>query len=441
MAGLYEIRPGGELRWHLHPGQWRAWQSPRRWVLVLAGTQSGKTSFGPIWLWREIQRQGPGDYMVVTPSFPLLELKALPEFRKLFEDVLALGRYVGSPVRKFVFSPAGRRRMFGGSNAAATTVFFGYAAEPDSLESATAKAVWCDEAGQKRFRLGAWEAIKRRLAIHQGRALLTTTPYDLGWLKQQLFDRWKQGAADVDVINFASTMNPVFPRAEYDAARSSMPAWKFNMFYRGLFERPAGLIYDCVGDGPPAVVERFAIPDSWPRYWGLDFGGVHTACLKLAGELSPTGSPTGHYYGYQEYLAGGRTAAEHVAALLAGEPRRPARVLGGSKSEKQWRSEFGAAGLGVEGPDQADVEVGLLRSYGAFKSGRVHVFSDLGGTRDELGSYSRELDAAGEPTGAIADKETFHRLDAARYVLAALFRDAGSAVAGSPVRIYGRRVA
>ena len=39
----------------------------------------------------------------------------------------------------------------------------------------------------------------RRLAISQGRILITTTPYDLGWLKQQVFDRWQKGDKTIDV--------------------------------------------------------------------------------------------------------------------------------------------------------------------------------------------------------------------------------------------------
>lgn len=36
------------LRLNFHPGQLRAWHSTRRFVVVLAGTQGGKTCFFPI---------------------------------------------------------------------------------------------------------------------------------------------------------------------------------------------------------------------------------------------------------------------------------------------------------------------------------------------------------------------------------------------------------
>lgn len=47
---LIEITDAGELRLNFHPGQWKAWESRKRIVCVLAGSQGGKTSFGPPWL-------------------------------------------------------------------------------------------------------------------------------------------------------------------------------------------------------------------------------------------------------------------------------------------------------------------------------------------------------------------------------------------------------
>ena len=61
--GFYELTADGVLRYRFHPGQWQAWNAERRHVVVLAGSQGGKTSFGPAWLHREIQTAGPGDYL------------------------------------------------------------------------------------------------------------------------------------------------------------------------------------------------------------------------------------------------------------------------------------------------------------------------------------------------------------------------------------------
>ena len=69
---LWGLKSNGDLELYPHRGQWRVWQSRARYVAMIAGFQSGKTSFGPHWLHREILNQGPGDYLAVTATFPLL---------------------------------------------------------------------------------------------------------------------------------------------------------------------------------------------------------------------------------------------------------------------------------------------------------------------------------------------------------------------------------
>ena len=406
---FYEV-VDGKLRVHPHKGQYRALNSKARTILVLAGTQGGKTVTGPLWMLNEMKAKGPGDYMVATPTYPLLELKALPEFRMLFEERLNLGKYVGSPSRQFRLSDHGQQRLFGESGLDyKTNVFFGYAADPDSLEAATAKACWSDEAGQKKFKLAAWQAIQRRLSVNQGRNYVTTTPYSLGWLKQELHDKsdgYPSKQQDIELVRFESIANPRFPRAEWERAKNTMPLWKFDLFYKAKFTRPAGLIYDCIDEHD--YVPRFTIPGKWPRLLGLDFGGVHTAALFYAE------SPNGNLYLYREYLAGGLTASEHARALLKGEPDIP-DCVGGSKSEQQWRDEFRAAGLPVREPDITEVEVGIDRVYAAHKQHKIKIFDDLTGYRDQLESYSRELDEFDMPTEKIENKEDYHFMDAERY--------------------------
>ena len=441
-----------KLRFHLHRGQLCALTSQKRFVLILAGTQSGKTSFGPLWLWREIQRRGPGDYLVVAPTFPLLIKKALPEFLRLFKKQLRLGDYQ-TQEKIFTFSDAGCKIAFGQIPEQPTQIFFGHAQDPDSLESATAKAAWLDEAGQRKFRLGSWEAILRRLSIHEGRALMTTTPYDLGWLKQTLWDKWNDAKGQhplIDVIRFDSTENPAFPKAEFERARDSMPAWRFDLFYRGIFTRPAGLIYTSF-DPRKHTMPRFTIPPEWNRYLGLDFGGVNTAGVYLAEERCGT-VPTGRLIAYREYHAGDRSAADHIHHLLRGdalnepEPGIP-RCAGGSKSEGQWRKEFSRggmvggrriAGLPIHGPAVTNIEVGINRVWREFRRDQLIIFDDLKGLLDELQSYSREVDDAGEVTDKVDGAENYHHLDALRYLVGYLNRDKPKpTMARSPVARYG----
>ena len=436
------------INWSFSDGQFRVIESTKRFILALAGWQSGKSEVGPPWLLNEMMDKGPGDYLVASPTFPLMLKKVLPIFQRLFERVLKLGTFIGGK-NIFLFSDEGCRKLWGHVPDDPPRVLFGHAGDPESLESATIKAAWLDECGQKGFRLGSYETILGRLSIHQGRVLLTSRPYDLGWMKQLLWDPWEaknRNHPDIDIINFRSIDNPAFPAKEYYRAKESMPPWRFLMQYDGLFTRPAGLIYSSF-DETKHKIPRITIPPEWPRFLGLDFGGVNTAGIFFAEERNGN-TPTGRLIAYREYKAGERSAAEHIYHLMKGEPRIPI-CAGGSKSEGQWRKEFAQGGtvngqrvpgLPIHAPTiqkggaESIVEVGINRCFAAFALGKIVVFDDLTGFLDELLSYSRELDEHGEPTEKIEAKESYHVLDAFRYVIGYLHMDKPKAVySGSPV--------
>lgn len=419
MPSLYSVNEG-TLEFNFHDGQQRAWDSLSRFIVILAGTQGGKTSWLPWWLYREVGKCGSGDYLAVTATYDLFKLKFLPALREVFEHVTEWGRYWASDRIIELRNPATWRFQ---ANRADDPmwgrIILRSAESSGGLESSSALGAILDEAGMASFQLETWEAVLRRLSLARGRVALGTTIYDLGWLKTQIYDKWeacKRQHPAIDVIQFDSIENPSFPREEYNDRQADMPQWRFDMMYRGLFTRPAGMIYDCFTRGRNTC-PRFEIPKHWKRYLGLDFGGVNTAGLFFAEDPRD-----GRFYGYREYLAGGRTAKEHAVEFLRDEPGIPFTV-GGSKSEGQWRNEFSAAGLPVREPDQSDVEVGITRVYGAIKRTDVVLFDDLVQTLAQVNSYARKVDSKGEPTEEIKNKDMYHFLDAGRYVLSWKFRE------------------
>lgn len=427
---LYEVQ-GSSLKLKFHAGQQRAWDSQKNTVCLLSGRQSGKSSFLIIWLLREISRRGPGEYLVAAPTFPLLSLKLLPELLKLYKTHCRLGTMTtaGSYRSRFVFSSTGCKSMFGKDDGTGCTIFFGYAENPDSLESMTVKAAIADEAGQDSFRLQSYEAIRGRLSINDGRLLIGTTPYSGAgsWIKDIIYDPWKKckdaGTEHpwIDVIQFKSIENPAFSMDVYLRNRETMPGWRFRMFYDGEFEKPAGMIYADF-DAARHVCAPFEIPADWPRYLGLDFGGVHTAGVYAAKGRRFGIDDKDKYFIYREYPERAQwassTAARHVEKMLAGEPRKP-KAVGGAASENQWRGEFRAAGLYVYEPPVkgADsVEVGIDRVTEMLKNDEIVIFDHCYGLRNDIQNYSRELDERGEPTEAIANKKDYHFCDSLRYV-------------------------
>ncbi len=372
---LYEIvpdetTPTSRVRLFLHRGQLSAWRDPHRFTFMIAGTQSGKTSFGPWWLWREIRRRGPGDYLAVTSTYDLFKLKMLPEIRRVFEDILKIGRYWGSDrVLELCDPQSGRFWAKRASDPMWGRIILRSAQSEGGLESATALAAWLDEVGQDEFRLESWEAVLRRLSLSQGPVLATTTPYNLGWLKTEIYDRWIANDPDISVIQFDSTLNPLFPRAEFERARRVLPAWKFEMFYRGHFAKPPGLIYSDF-DESVHLVKPFDLPAEWPRYVGIDFGAVNTALVWIAEDTARKA-----YYVYRESLEGGVTTREHARrALSYARAERVVGWYGGAPGETQQRLDWMAEGVPVTRPLVADVEAGIDRVISLLREKRLFFF-------------------------------------------------------------------
>jgi hypothetical protein len=426
--GLFDFYDDGHLDLNFHEGQQRIWNSEARFILGLAGSQGGKTSFAPWWLYREILKRGSGDYLAVTTSFDQYRLKMLPEMRRVFEGILRIGRYwPGARIIEL------RDPSVQGSKFLANRVddemwgriILRSANAPAGLESATAKAAWLDEVGQDEWDVTTWEAIQRRVALNTGRVLGTTTIYNLGWIKQLWYDKWLEGNKDYDVIQFASVSNPSFPQEEFERARATLPTWRFEMFYLGEFSRPAGLIYGDFRDH--MVVPSHILEPHWRRIVGIDFGGANTAAIFLCEDQTVTPSK---WYVYDEYHGGGlstREHVEHIKEMLHGAT--DVTFVGGAPGETQYRMDWQNSGMDVQQPQQPEVEVGISSVVELLKTDRLRVFKHCNGLRHELGTYKRKLDENLQPTEQIDQKQKFHRLDALRYAVSEVELFAGKSFA------------
>lgn len=442
---MIRIDENGNLILTPHKAQWRVLQSEHRFIVALGGTQGGKTVIGPYWLYSEIKRRGPGDYFVVAPHLGILEYKALPEFLKLFDDYLNLGTYKKGNYNFFLFSEDGLRRTFGevDKDTPQTRVFFGHAKNPNTLEAATVKAAWLDEVGQDEFKLSSWEAILRRLSIHQGRVLLTTTPYNFDWLYQKLYKPWERSVHSdgnhplIDVVQFESRMNPAFPEEEWERAKEDLPPWKFDLFYRARFTRPAGLVFDCFGEH--CIVDHMFPQRGAPIFFGMDFGGTNTAAV-----FAWYDDESDALIVYDVYEGSRVSAYEHVEAM-----RRywqeyvdtPPMGWGGSGGEGQFRTEMAVSGLPVIEPDPTgpgSVEIGIGRVYSALKNGRLKICSHCRDLIDDLYAYAYELDSFGNPIpDKIQDKNKFHRVDALRYLVSTFEAPSAKFVGKRASLLYG----
>lgn len=441
---LREKDPEGRLVLNFHDGQIRTFYSLARFIFMLAGTQGGKTSFGPHWLHEECRKaterlqpgEPLGDFLAVTATYDLFQLKMLPEMLEVFVRLLDIGYYWGASrileLREGL-SPQGR--LWAGPGAKATDPMWGRiilrSAEAESgLESTTAKAAWLDEVGQDKFSRSAWRAVLRRLSIYQGRVLGTTTVYNTGWMKTEIYDRWRRhingqghpGDEDYEVVQFDSTMNPMFTVEEFNRAKASMPLWEFNMTHRGQYDTPAGLVFDNF-ETSTEVIDRFEIPKDasppWRWYTGHDFGSKNPAHIAFAQDPG-----TGLLYAAQEYVPSGVSVGGQVEnwnEKLSG--RLVIQRQGGSHQEDGWRLAYTGLGMPITEPPINDVGVGIGRLWALFNFKRIKVFSDMEHFLDEIASYSYETDENGVPTDKLANQSAFHIMDATRYALCGFHAD------------------
>jgi len=288
-------------------------------------------------------------------------------------------------------------------------IYLGSADNPDSMQGAALRGYWLDEAGL--MKLLAYQTALQRCSMFSGQVLITTTPYNLGWLKSEVNDKADENK--IVVRRWRSIDRPGFPRQSYEDMRSRLPYWRFAMLYEAQFERPAGLIYDAFNEAT-CKIARFPLPKTWPRFVGHDFGAANPAAMFYAQDPA-----TGYFYAYHEYLpGGGRSTAEHVEEfkkITAGT--NVLKRAGGSHQEGKFRQGYTAHGWPIQEPKIHSVEAGIDRVYGLHKLNKLFVFNDLYNYLDEKMSYSRKLDSNYKPTEEIEDKERYHLLDSERYIL------------------------
>jgi len=329
-----------------HAGQFAAWNATQRVVALIAGTGGGKTSFGAAWMLREaVERVPGGEFIALAPTYPMLNRVIIPRL------LAALGPIGGalSKADGWITLPNGSR------------VYLISADAPERAEGIHGHAVWLDEAGDMSPLM--WEVARRRVGLHRGRILITTTPYNMGWLKSEVHDRWAAGDPEYFVSTFASIANPAYPREEFERARRDMSESRFAMFYLGEFRRASGLVYP---DWAPArmLCEPFDVPAAWRRVIGLDLGWHNATAAVLLAE-----SPDGVVYVTNEHYAAETLLAEHAAALKAWGAFRAFA----DPSGRQHIEELRRAGVWIAAANN-DVLAGIDAVTKLIRSERLRVF-------------------------------------------------------------------
>lgn len=187
----------------------------------------------------------------------------------------------------------------------------------------------------------------------------------------------------------------------------SIPPHQRDARTKGIPVLGAGQIYPIAESA--IVCEPFAIPQYWPRAYGLDVGWNRTACVWGAWDRE---SDT--VYLYSEHYAGQQPPSIHADAIKArgdwiSGAIDPAAAGANQKDGTRLIDEYQALGLNLHPADNS-VEAGIMACYQRFAAGRLKVFRTLRNTISELRIYRRD------EKGKIV-KENDHLMDAMRYLI------------------------
>ena len=205
---------------------------------------------------------------------------------------------------------------------------------------------------------------------------------------------------------------------------------RYMRLFKGLWAAPEGAIYD-IYDEERHKVKAFEIPRSWPRIVGIDPFGAYIGALWAAWD--PQNKVLHIYREYKKPF--GETTSGHVNNILRETGSEAVFAwVGGGPSERQARTDWNEYGIPLLTPPISEVWSQIDKVYDLLKNSALVIHDNLLELLSEIGSYQRVL-KDGIPTESIENKDSFHLLDALRYLVAFLTAGEISEVVYEPVQI------
>lgn len=228
-----------------------------------------------------------------------------------------------------------------------STIVVGGLDKPDKFLSAELDIIFIDEATETT--VSAMETLISRVrgvALKNKMIILACNPaHPTHWIKQ----RCDKGTMRMIVSRHAD--NPFLQNsdgtwteagADYMAMLDALTGVRRLRLLDGIWAAAEGIVYDEFDDAYHVIREPFAIPDTWQRYWSVDFGYTNPTviqCWALDGD--------GRAYLYRELYRSKTLVEDHALTML----KAVTRVVEGKEEPK--REVLTALDI------QADVKAGV----------------------------------------------------------------------------------
>jgi len=301
--------------------------------------------------------------------------------------------------------------------------------EPDQLRGPQHAKAAVDELAKFQYAQQSWDNLMMGLRIgKKPQAVIATTPRPIPIIKDLLSDKRAVITRGHTLENKAN-LAPEF--LDYIIAKYQGTKLGRQELAGEVLSSMEGLVYDAFKPDM-CIIPRFAISETWPRYFGMDFGRVNTAALWYAMEPE-----TGFLYLYRTYKAKA-SQVEHaikLRELSRGETIR--RSVGGNLQEENTREGYTNAGWRIAEPKLSNDKWERIRRVNSLHAqNKIYVFSDQNDYIDEKLSFSYEVDKEDEITEKIHNEAAFHFMSAEGYILSEFEIDIGRGKRASAVWRY-----
>lgn len=375
----------------LFPKQFRALNFTTQFGAVVAGVQSGKTFTGAHWAGKKIQEFPDKNGIIVAPTYKILQAATLKKFFDVFPEL-----------RVYYKEQKGEIQLPTGG-----TVYIRSADNPLGIEGITAHWVWLDEGGMTSVL--TWTVLRSRVSMTGGQILITTTPYNMGWLYQDFFLPWKNKEdKQLSFFTWKSIENPYFNKEFYEAEKRRLRPEEFSRRYEGEFKKMTGLVYDLPQEQIIAPMDVNIKTEV--RIMGIDWGFRNPAAIPILYLRDNA------WYVVDEWKEAEKTTPEIIQVLNNKLKEHKATRVYPDPAEPDRIQECKNANLPMYETNK-DIKGGVSFIQTLIREKKFFVCSNCVQTLDEMSMYHYPEGEEGKPYKDEPEKFNDHLMDAIRYAI------------------------
>ena len=380
----------------LHKYQFEALTFKTLYGAAIAGKRGGKTFVGSVWASMKMQEFPKLNGLICAPTYPILRqatmdtfFKVMPEYRKYYKEH-----------KSVIELPTGGM------------VFVRSTDEALGLEGMTISWAWMDEAGMMNGLV--WDIVRARLSISQGQCFITTTPYNLGWLYQEFYMKWKNNQdSDISVFSWKSTDNPYFSKEFADKERKRMSPQEFSRNYEAEFNKMEGLVYDVPKNqvlSPEDPNRQATLQYADETIAGVDWGFRNPAAIVVLRCKDKV------WYVVDEWYQTEKTTSEIIQRLKYLITKWKINIVYADYAEPDRIEECRRADISIK-EGLKDMSGGISYIQQLIRERRFYIFNNCQNFLDEINTYHYPEGKEGKPYQDEPLKLNDHLMDALRYAI------------------------